>query len=448
MPSPGETRPTLDPMNPPDLVPVEKVLSGECTGKPVSVRGWIYRTRSSGSIVFMVIRDSTGIVQATVKKGNVSDREFENAERAGVESSVVVHGMVYEDRRAPGGYEIRADAFVPVHIAEPFPITRDKSEEFLLDVRHLWIRSRKLTNVMKVKAILLDAAREWFRENGWWEVTPPIISASAGEGGATVFSFKYFGREAYLSQTAQLHLEALIFSLEKVYSLTPSFRAEKSRTPRHLTEFWHLEGEAAWVDNEENMRVHEHLISHMARRVAEKVPGPLRDLGRDPGDLLAIEPPFERITYDEAVDILHEKGLDFTWGDDFGAVEERVLTEDLSTPMFVKNYPKTAKSAFYMKENPDNPETVLCSDLLAPEGYGEIIGASERETDNAILIQRLREQGANLENYEWYLDLRRYGSVPHSGFGVGIERVVRWICKLEHIRDAIPFPRTPSRFKP
>ncbi|MCD6461981.1 MAG: asparagine--tRNA ligase [Thermoplasmata archaeon] len=426
----------------------EDIIQGGRDGEEVSVRGWVYRTRSSGSIVFMLIRDATGIIQATIKKGAVPDEDFALAEKAGIESAVEVRGVVAEDRRAPGGWEIKATGFKPIHIGEVFPISRDKSEEFLLDMRHLWVRSTRLTNVMKVKAVLLAAAREWFADNGWWETTPPIISASAGEGGSTVFSFKYFGREAFLSQTAQLHLEALIFSLEKVYSLTPSFRAEKSRTPRHLTEFWHLEGEAAWVDNEENMRIHEELVSHMCRRAAERASGPLKALGRDPGDLLEIEPPFERITYDEAVERLHDKGLDFVWGDDFGAVEERALTEDLRVPVFVKNYPKSAKTAFYMKEDPSDPAKVLCSDLLAPEGYGEIIGASEREVDNSILIRRLEEQGANLDNYRWYLDLRRYGSVPHSGFGMGVERVVRWICKLEHIRDAVPFPRTPSRFVP
>ncbi len=427
---------------------ISDILGGEHVEKDVTVRGWIYRIRSSGSIVFAVVRDGTGNIQATIKKNVVGDEEFEKASQTLVESSVKITGTVAEDERAPGGYELKASNFSLIHMAEPFPITKDQSEEFLLDKRHLWVRSQKLTSVMRVKATLLSAAREWFEKEGWVEVTPPILSASAGEGGSTVFGLKYFGKTAFLAQTAQLHLEALIFSLDKVYSLTPSFRAEKSRTPRHLTEFWHLEGEAAWVDNEGNMDVHEQLISHMCQVVAEKNKAQLRELGRDPTILEAITPPFDRITYSDAVDMLHDKGMDFTWGDDFGTVEERLLTEDLVSPMFVKNYPKSAKAAFYMKENPDDTTTVLCSDLLAPEGYGEIIGASEREVENHTLIDRLLEQGADPDNYEWYLDLRKYGSVPHSGFGIGIERVVRWICRLDHIRDAVPFPRTPSRFYP
>ncbi|MDG6220723.1 MAG: asparagine--tRNA ligase [Candidatus Thermoplasmatota archaeon] len=430
------------------FVQIRDILGGEHTGKTVSIRGWIYRTRSGGSIVFSVLRDGTGILQATIKKGNLPDEEFEWAAKTLVESSVSISGLVAEDKRAPGGYELKASSYKMIHLAEVFPITKDQSEEFLLDKRHLWVRSQKLTSVMKVKATILGAAREWFEKEGWIETTPPILSASAGEGGSTVFALKYFGDTAFLAQTAQLHLEALIFSLDKVYSLTPSFRAEKSRTPRHLTEFWHLEGEAAWVDNEGNMDVHEQLISHICQRAAEKNGPELADLGRDPAALAKIKPPFQRITYTEAVDILHSKGMDFTWGDDFGTVEERILTEDMEIPMFVKNYPKSAKAAFYMKENPEDKNTVLCSDLLAPEGYGEIIGASEREVDNGILISRLQEQGADIKNYEWYLDLRRYGSVPHSGFGIGIERIVRWVCKLDHIRDAVPFPRTPSRFYP
>ncbi|RLF49814.1 MAG: asparagine--tRNA ligase [Thermoplasmata archaeon] len=428
------------------FVKVIDILSGKVSGR-VAVRGWVYRHRSTGAVQFIVIRDSTGAIQTTLKKGEVTDEKFALAEKLHIESSVVVVGDVREDKRAPGGYEIAVRDLKPIHIGEPFPITKDMSEDYLLDVRHLWVRSREQNAVMKVKASVLKAAREWFNMNDFYEVTPPIITPSACEGGATVFAIDYFGNEAYLSQSAQMYLEALIFSLERVWSLTPSFRAEKSRTPRHIVEFWHLEAEEAWVGNGENMKIQEELLSHICQRVVEWNEKELAFLGRDVKSLRSIEPPFPRIKYDEAIEFLQSKGFSIEWGDDFGAREEKALTIEESMPLFIINYPKEIK-AFYMKENPEDPRTYLCSDLLAPEGYGEIIGASERETDPNKLIERLKREGANLENYEWYIDLRRYGSVPHSGFGMGIERVVRWLCKLQHVRDAVPFPRTPSRYYP
>jgi asparaginyl-tRNA synthetase len=417
-------------------------------GKEVTLKGWIYRTRSSGSIVFVMLRDSTGLMQLAVNRESVTEEDFENAKKALVESAIEVHGEVVEDKRAPTGYEVRAKSFKVIHFAEPFPIAKDKSVEFLMDKRHLWLRSRHLTSMMKVKATLLRAAREWFDINGFTEVTPPIITSSAAEGGATVFEFEYHGSKAYLSQTAQLYLEAAIFSLEKVWGLTPSFRAEKFHTPRHLAEYLHLEGEEAWVDNEGCMVTCEKLITHMCHRIAQENEEELKVLGRPKEDLERVKTPFKRVTYDEAVGILKVKNLDFKYGDDFGAEEERALTIEEKNPIIVSDYPTAAKPAFYMKAHPDDKDKVSCFDLLAPEGYGELIGASERETDNEILIKRLKEQGAKLESYEWYLDLRKYGSVPHSGFGMGIERVLRWICKLEHIRDATPFPRLINRMYP
>jgi len=426
---------------------IKDLLEDPPADAEVEVRGWVYRTRSSGKIVFAVIRDSTGIVQVTIKKGLLPDPEFEQALNASIESSVVVRGTMHRDERAPGGQELRAKGFYLLGPAPPFPITEYQSEELLLDNRHLWIRSREQTAVMKVKASLLKGARDWLDENGFFEVTPPIFTQNACEGGVTLFKLKYFDKEAYLSQSAQMYLEALIFSLERVYALTPSFRAEKSRTTRHLTEFWHLELEEAWMDNVGNMKIQEELVSAMVQRSIGERKEELALLGRDVEQLRSIVPPFPRVTYSQMIQRLQDKGLDISWGCDLGAAEERAVTEQETIPTFVTNFPKECK-AFYMKQDPDDPRTAKCADLLAPEGYGEIIGGSERETDLNILLARLEEQGVPLETYQWYLDLRRYGSVPHSGFGLGVERVLRWVCKLEHIRDAVPFPRTVARAYP
>ena len=429
------------------MVSNREVLSKDQVGKKVQLRGWVYRTRCSGGIVFAVLRDATDIVQVTVKKGNVPDADFVDAEKAAIESSVMVEGEVAEDKRAPGGFEVRASKFKVVGFAEAFPITEYQSTELLLDLRHLWIRSREQNAVSKIKAALLRGARDWFYENDYVEVTPPIITAVAPEDSTTLFQVKYFDRIAYLSQSAQFYLESLIYSLEKVYSLTPSFRAEKSRTPRHLAEYWHLEMEAAWMENEGNMEVQEQLVTAMVQNVLKECTPELMLLKRDPSILKKIEPPFDRMKYQEAMDYLVKKGHDVSWGSDLGAVEERTLTIDREIPVFVVNYPKELKP-FYMKENPDDPRTYKNSDLLAPEGFGEIIGGSERETDNARMIAWLEDKGESLDNYQWYLDLRKYGSVPHSGFGLGIERIVTWVCKLDHIRDAMPYPRTVARVYP
>ncbi|UCE81342.1 MAG: asparagine--tRNA ligase [Methanobacteriota archaeon] len=426
---------------------IKQVLSGESLGQPVSIRGWIYRTRSSGGIVFAVIRDSSGIVQTTVKKGDVPDENFGPASNAGIESAVEVEGILAEDDRAPGGLEIRASSFKVVAPSEPFPITEYQSTELLLDKRHLWIRSREQTAVTKIKAAMLRGAREWFHENDYVEVTPPMITAVAPEDSTTLFQIKYFDRIAYLSQSAQFYLESLIYSCERVWALTPSFRAEKSRTPRHLAEYWHLEMEAAWVNNDDNMKVQEELVTAMLEHAAAGCRAELQLLKRDPASLRKISPPFDRMSYAEAMDSLQAGGCEVSWGSDLGAVEERALTKERETPLFVVNYPKELKP-FYMKENPEDSRTYKNSDLLAPEGYGEIIGGSERETDNSLMVDRLKEIGESLENYQWYLDLRKYGSVPHSGFGLGLERMVTWVCRLEHIRDATPFPRTVARVYP
>lgn len=426
---------------------IREVIASGQEGAEFSIRGWIHRTRSSGSIVFAVIRDQSGIMQCTVKKSDVPPADFEGAEKALIESSVECTGVLRRDKRAPGGFELRATRYRVISFAEPFPITASQSEPFLLDNRHLWIRSREQIAVMKVKETLLQGARDWFKENSFIEVTPPILTTNACEGGTTLFSLKYFGQEAYLSQSAQMYLEAMAASLEKVFAVTPSFRAEKSRTPRHLTEYWHLEAEEAWVDNEGNMKIQEELISAIASAIYRERKEELELLGRDPAQLRLVEPPFERMTYSKAIEALGGKGKTLKWGDDLGTDEERSLTQDYDKPLFVTDYPKTLK-AFYMKDNEEDMRTYKCADLLAPEGFGEIIGGSERETDYSKLVKRMEEQNINIEPYRWYLDLRKYGSVTHSGFGLGIERVLRWICKLEHIRDATPFPRTPSRIYP
>lgn len=418
------------------------VLEGQ-----VALRGWVYRTRSSGKIVFAVLRDSTGIIQVTIKKGNLPDAQFEEAAAASIESSVEVTGTMHQDGRAPGGYEVLATSFKVVGPALPFPITEYQSEELLLDNRHLWIRSREQTAVMKVKATLLAGAREWLAEQGFTEVTPPILTQNACEGGVTLFKLRYFDRDVFLSQSAQMYLESLIFALEKVYSITPSFRAEKSRTPRHLTEYWHLELEEAWTDNEGNMRIQEELVSAMVAKALKERGAELELLKRDIEPLKAVQPPFERLRYADMIALLRDKGFAIEFGADLGAAEERAITEDKGAPVFVTNFPKQCK-AFYMKEDPGDPRTYKCADLLAPFGFGEVIGGSERETDLAKLLQRMEEQGIPQEPYRWYLDLRRFGSVPHSGFGMGVERMVKWVCNLEHIRDAIPYPRTVARAYP
>ncbi|NUN11561.1 asparagine--tRNA ligase [Candidatus Micrarchaeota archaeon] len=427
-------------------IEIAEVLEGKHEGKKVKIRGWIYRTRSSGGLAFVVVRDSSGIIQCAVKKNAVHEKHFEDATKALIESAVIVSGTVKKDDRAPTGFELQADSFEVIHFSEVFPISKDQSTEFLLDVRHLWIRSQELNAVMKIKATTLKAFREFFDKKKYYEVTPPIITSSAAEGGSTLFEFNYFGKKAYLSQSAQLHLEALIFSLEKVYAITPSFRAEKSRTIKHLTEYWHIEGEEAHLSFTELQEFLEEMISFVCQKVASTNEKELKLLGRDAGELKKIKAPFPKLTYAEALEKLSKKGRKLKYGDDFGVEEELLLTEDLDVPLFITNWPKEIK-AFYMKESKDG-KTVHGVDILAPKGFGEIVGGSERETDVNILISKLKHEGADLKEYEWYLDLRRFGSVQHSGFGLGTERFVRWICGLEHIRDTTPFPRVINRAYP
>lgn len=413
----------------------------------VQLRGWCYRERKSNKLAFIVLRDHSNIIQCVVDKEIVAQKVWDDANKVCIETALSVDGEIIADERAPTGFELRVKNLNVIHLAERYPITKDQSTEFLLDQRHLWIRSRELTNVWKIKAVILSACREFFEKNGYYETTPPIITGSSCEGGSTLFELKYFDEKAFLSQSAQLYLEALIFSLEKVWALTPSFRAEPSKTARHLTEYWHLEAEAAWLDFEGLLKLEEELISHICQTVAECCKNELKILGRNPNDLLKIKPPFPRITYDDALKILEKDGVKIPWGKDLRTEEEEQLMKHYDKPLLVTRYPKKIK-AFYMKDDPVNDKVVLCCDVLAPEGYGEIIGSSERETDLETIKSKLIAQGENPEHYAWYLDLRRFGSVPHAGFGLGVERIVRWFCKLETIRDAVPFPRTIKRKYP
>ncbi|MFQ5909393.1 MAG: asparagine--tRNA ligase [Thermoplasmata archaeon] len=426
---------------------IKEILQGKHSGRNVNVHGWIHRTRSSGGLVFIVIRDSSGLLQVTVNKEAVSERAFSDARSALVESSVEVSGEVVEDKRAPGGYEIRAKDFRVISFAEKFPISKDRSEEFLLDVRHLWVRSQKMTNVLKVRSSIFGAIHDYFRTEGFHETQSPSFTPSACEGGSSQFEVDYFGRKVYLTQSWQLYAEATMMGLEKIYTVAPSFRAEKSRTTRHLTEYWHAEAEMAWMGMDEAIEIGENLISHICQRAAEEMPDELKALGRDPEDMRRIRTPFPKMKYSDAVEKLREAGVEAEWGKDLRTIEERKLMAFFDKPAIVTHYPREVM-AFYKRVDPENPELTLAFDFIAPEIGDEIIGGSERENDIGKMRENLIRDGENASSYEWYFDTRRYGAVPHSGFGMGIDRMVQWICKLKHIRDAIPFPRTLTRSYP
>lgn len=416
-------------------------------GESVELTAWVHRKRTHGTLLFLVLRDSTGVVQASFKKEQCDEESFANACDAALESVVTVRGTVVEDKRAPSGIEIRVSNFNSVSPAQEFPLQEDTGVEVLLDYRHLHVRSTRLTAIMKARQHLTEYLRAFFKGKGFWEVWPPIFTVAGVEGGSTLFGLDYYGDTVYLSQSAQLYLEALIYSLERVYTYMPSFRAEKSRTPKHVTEYWHLEQEAAFYDNEDNMQFQENMISHVCQKMAEEQKDLLLSLGRNPEDLKLVKPPFYRMTYEQAIEKLREEGIPKEWGEDLGAEDEYALTKGLDKPLFVWRWPKSAKP-FYMKLDPQDEEYVLNDDLLAPDGHSEIIGGSQRIHDYDELVQRIEEEGLDMTAYQWYIDLRKYGSVPHSGFGLGTERLLKWILNLEHIRDAIPFPRTPRRYYP
>jgi len=425
------------------FIPIGNILSRRFIGKKVNIKGWVYRKRESKDTIFVIIRDASGVIQCTVKR---NDKAWKNAEKVTIESSVMLHGTVKEDKRAPSGYEIATDKIEIVGLSEAFPIAKDKSEKFLRDVRHLWLRSRKMNTIMRIRAEVLRCIHEFFREQGFIEVSPPMFISSAVEGGATLFGLKYFDESMYLTQSAQLHLEVLIYSLEKVYCVAPSFRAEKSRTIRHLTEFWHVESEEAFSTLDDLMRLEEQLVSHVCQSTAKKCRKELEALGLDPKELLKIRTPFPKITYNEAIERLHKRGFQIQWGEDFGFNEERALAEDLAGPLFVYAYPKKIK-AFYVKSYPEKPDLVMSADLIVPR-IGELTTGGARVDDKDELIQNLKAFDLRPEDYEWYVDLRKYGTVPHTGFGMGVERLLAWMLNLESVMDTIPFPRTTRRSYP
>lgn len=428
-------------------VPLLRAFEPGAEGRELAIRGWVLRSRSSGGILFLTLRDRSGNVQVTARKDAIGEESYRLAEHVQIEGAVKIRGVVHADPRAPGGREIRASSIEVVDAGAPFPIWSEQTEEFRLDQRHLAIRTQEMVAMVRLKAALLRELRRFLEKEEVLETTPPILSGNAAEGGSTAFTLDYFGQPGYLGQTAQLYLEALLAPHERVYALTPSFRAEKSRTPRHLTEYLHLEIELAWCDLDELIAFEERMLVHVLTALATNSVDELRRLGRDPAELAAIHAPFPRITYAEALERLKSMGFQIEWGADLGTAEERALTAEMREPLAVIRYPKEVK-AFYMLETPGDPRTVEAVDLLAPEGYGETIGGSCRETDVDRLLARLKAQGADPKSYEWYLDLRRYGSVPHAGFGLGVERLLRWIARREHIRDTTPFPRTPARLTP
>ena len=430
-----------------DFTKIGSILSGSQNNSKVKIRGWVHRSRTSGGLAFLVIRDSTGVIQCAVKKDAVGEAAFAAASGAFIESTILVEGTVKEDKRAPGGFELAASNVQLVGISEPFPIAKDQSVEFLMDTRHLWLRSQRLTSIMKARHKIIWYLREFFEKEGFWELAPPIITGAACEGGSTLFPLDYFGGKAYLTQSSQLYAEVFTTALEKVYVLAPSFRAEPSRTVRHLCEYWHLEPEMAFYNQKMNMEVQEKMLEYVCQKLASDNADLLQAIGREPEKLKAIRTPFKRMTYEDAVELAIKKGANIKVGQDLGADEEALLTKEEDKPIFVTNFPKDIK-AFYMREDPDNPGTVLNADCLAPEGHGEIIGGSERIWEYAELMARIKENNLNPKDYEWYVDLRRYGPFPHSGFGLGIERLVKWTLGLDHIRDAIPFPRTINRVYP
>jgi asparaginyl-tRNA synthetase len=430
---------------------------GKHEGQSVTIRGWLYNLRESGKLLFPQFRDGSGIIQGVVPKNAVRPEVFEAIKTLTQESSVIVEGKVRADKRAHGGYELDvASVQVVQRVPEssPYPITpKEHGTDFLMEHRHLWVRSQRQAAILRVRAEIIKAARDFFDERGFTLTDPPIITPAACEGTSTLFPVDYFDEEAFLTQSGQLYVEATAMALGKVYSFGPTFRAEKSKTRRHLTEFWMVEPEVAYADLDDVMELAEGLISFIVKRCLEKRPADLQTIGRDISKLEKIEAPFPRISYDEAVKNLqegHAKGAletKFEWGGDLGSPDETYLSAQFDKPVMVHRYPAKVK-AFYMEPDPQRPELALCVDVLAPEGYGEIIGGSQRMASYDLLLQRIHEHNLPEEAFKWYLDLRKFGSVPHGGFGMGIERAVAWICGLEHVRETIPFPRMLYRLYP
>jgi asparaginyl-tRNA synthetase len=418
-------------------------------GEVVKVYGWLYNKRSSGKIRFLIVRDGTGIVQCVLSSGEVSDEVFNTFDKLTQESSLQVTGKVRKDDRAPGGYELQLQDVKVFQVALEYPITpKEHGMEFLMDRRHLWLRSSRQLAIMRVRDYIIRSIRDFFAANGFLLIDSPILTPAACEGTTTLFETDYFDLgKAYLTQSGQLYAEAAAMAFGKVYCFGPTFRAEKSKTRRHLTEFWMVEPEVAYNDLNANMDLAEELLEYLVTSVLKNRSQELHTLERNTKFLENVKKPLPRITYDEAVEILKKHGTSFEWGNDFGGSDETVISEQFDRPVMVHHYPAKIK-AFYMKRDPQNPDLALAVDVLAPEGYGEIIGGSQREDDYETLLRRLEEYGLPREAFEWYLDLRRYGSVPHSGFGLGVERTVSWICGLDHVRETIPFARMIYRLTP
>jgi asparaginyl-tRNA synthetase len=418
-------------------------------GETVTVRGWVMTTRSSGKIAFVVLRDGSGYVQGVLSKKEVPASTWSAFESLTQETTIAMTGVVREEPRSPGGYELAVHTIEVLGASPEYPITpKEHGTTFLFEHRHLWLRSRRQSAVARVRHEVVQAIRDFFYDRGFVLVDTPILTGAIGEEAGHLFATDYFDLgKAYLAQTGQLYVEAAAAALGKVYCFGPTFRAEKSKTRRHLTEFWMVEPEVAFNDSAANMRLQEEFVSYIVSRALDRRREDLKELERDTSPLERVQVPFPRLSYSDAVSRLNTLGSDITWGSDLGGDDETLLVRDYDRPVFVYNYPKHVK-AFYMKENPDDPRTVLNNDCLAPEGYGEIIGGSQREDDYDKLLARIQEQGLDPEAYRWYLDLRRYGSFVHSGFGLGIERTVAWICGIPHIREAIAFPRQIHRLYP
>lgn len=420
----------------------------EHQGKEVKIYGWLYNKRSSGKLWFLLVRDGTGIIQAVVFKGNVNDEIFNRCEEVTQESSVVVTGAINEDKRAPGGYELQVSDFQILELAEEYPITpKEHGTTFLMDHRHLWLRSSKQHAILRIRHEIIRACRDFFDDRDFVLIDAPVFTPNACEGTSTLFETEYFGSKAYLTQSGQLYMEAGAMAFGKVYCFGPTFRAEKSKTRRHLTEFWMIEPEVAYLDLDGDMDLAEDFVAYIVERVLKNRSEELKTIERNVEPLEKIKKPFPRIHYDEAVEILKKNNIDFAWGNDFGGTDETVISENFDSPVMVHRYPAQVK-AFYMKSDPEAPDRALCVDMLAPEGYGEIIGGGQREDSLEILRQKIKQHELPKEAFEWYLDLRRYGSVPHAGFGLGIERTVAWLCGLTHVRETIPFPRLMHRLSP
>lgn len=423
--------------------------SSKHVDQEVKMHVWLTDKRSSGKIIFLQLRDGTAFFQGVIRKNDVSEEVFEAAKSLRQEASFYITGTVHEDKRSHFGYEIQISDLEIVSNNEGYPIgNKEHGVDFLLDNRHLWLRSKRPFAIMQIRNTMFKATIDFFEKEGFIKFDAPIFMHSAPEGTTQLFHVEYFNNDAYLSQSGQLYGEAGAMAYGKIFTFGPTFRAEESKGRRHMTEFWMMEPEMAWMHQDESLDIQERYLAYMIKQVLENNEYELKILGRDPEKLRpTTEGNFTRLSYDDAIKMLQEAGRDIKWGDDFGAPDEGYISEQFDRPVFIVNYPTTIKP-FYMKKNPDNPKEYLCADVIAPEGYGEIFGGSEREGNYEILKQQIEEAGLNLEDYQWYLDLRKFGGVPHSGFGMGFERTIAWICKLDHIREAIPFPRLINRMQP